>query len=141
MPKSASRCDVGLRVVLCYFNDCCSLRNFFEMCCIQFALWNPDKGVKYDLTRVQNEFEMIKDVASFDPCPVITPYHCVDVVDEENNSMKLLVTAWSRADEQVRSFRLCSFCCRRHWLTPFLKLFFNTNKSFERCYIVCESVY
>jgi hypothetical protein len=69
--------------------------------CFEFALWNPNKTVKYNLTRVQNEFDMIKDVSTFDPCPVITPYHCVDVVDDANNKMKLLVTAWSKADEQV----------------------------------------
>jgi hypothetical protein len=69
--------------------------------CFEFALWNPDKTVKYNLSRVQNEFDMIKDVSTFDPCPVITPYHCVDVADDDDNRMKLLVTAWSKADEQV----------------------------------------
>ena len=71
--------------------------------CFEFALWNPDRTVKYDLARVQNEFDMIKEVAAYDPCPVVTPYHCVDLVDDQNNNMKLLVTAWSKSDEQVRT--------------------------------------
>jgi len=72
----------------------------FAKICFEFALWNPDRSVKYNLSRVENEFQMIKDVSAFDPCPVITPYHCVDIVDQDGNKMKLLVTAWATTDEQ-----------------------------------------
>ncbi|KAL3905110.1 MAG: hypothetical protein SGILL_009810 [Bacillariaceae sp.] len=72
----------------------------FAKICFEFALWNPDKSIKYDLSRVENEFQMIKDVSSYEPRPVVMPYHCVDIVDEEGNKMKMLVTAWAPTDEQ-----------------------------------------
>jgi hypothetical protein len=68
----------------------------FAKICFQFALWNPDKSVYYDLARAENEFiamQQFKDMLV--DAPVVTPYHCVDVQD-----MKVLVTQWATADEQ-----------------------------------------
>jgi thiamine kinase-like enzyme len=68
----------------------------FAKICFQFAIWNPDKSVHYDLARTENEFLAMKQFKEMlDDAPVVTPYHCVDVQD-----MKLLVTAWATADEQ-----------------------------------------
>jgi hypothetical protein len=68
----------------------------FAKICFQYALWNPDKSVYYDLARTENEFIAMKQFKEMlVDAPVVTPYHCVDVQD-----MKVLVTQWATADEQ-----------------------------------------
>lgn len=84
----------------------------FAKICFEFALWNPDRSVKYDLSRVENEFQIMKDASAMEPSPVVTPYDCVDVVDSDGNKMKLLITAWAPTDEQVRI--ICACHCTAH---------------------------
>ena len=70
----------------------------FAKICFRYALWNPDRSVDYDLERVENEFKLMNRFREMmgDGAPVVTPYLCVDISD----SLKLLVTQWSPADEQ-----------------------------------------
>ena len=68
----------------------------FAKICFQFALWNPDTSVYYDLARTENEFIAMRQFNDMlVDAPVVMPYHCVDVQD-----MKVLVTQWATADEQ-----------------------------------------
>lgn len=71
----------------------------FAKICFNFALWNPDRSVDYDLERVENEYKVMKrfrEMMGADRAPVAKPLMCVDVSD----SMKVLVTEWASADEQ-----------------------------------------
>jgi len=62
-----------------------------------YALWNPDPNVLYDLERTENEYAIMNRVSEMmDDAPIATPYLCVDV----QHNMKLLVTEWSKSDEQ-----------------------------------------
>lgn len=72
-------------------------KTLFAKICFKFALWNPDRSAHYDLSRVENEFLIMKKFKTMmDDAPVVTPYHCLDVCD-----MKLLVAEWAPADEQI----------------------------------------
>ena len=65
-----------------------------------YALWNPDRTVKYDLQRTINEFEMMetfaKAMGGAKKAHVATPYFMVDVKED----VKLFVTEWVATDEQ-----------------------------------------
>jgi hypothetical protein len=79
----------------------------FAKFCFEFALWNPDKSARYDLTRVENEYaimekmsKMMMSSSSGSPSTsIVTPLALWDVCHEGQN-MKLLVTEWSKVDEQ-----------------------------------------
>eukprot|EP00986_Skeletonema_menzelii_P001113 scaffold304_cov80-Skeletonema_menzelii.AAC.7 len=63
------------------------------------AVWNPDKDALYDLQRTVNEYEMISTFSKIKPDCVVAPLALWDV-EHEGQKMKLLVTMWSKADEQ-----------------------------------------
>ena len=71
----------------------------FAKLCFEYALWNPDKSAHHDLQRTENEYEIMMTVASKTPDSVVEPLALLDIKHEGQN-MKLLVTAWSKADEQ-----------------------------------------
>lgn len=70
--------------------------------CFSYALWNPDRSQAYDLKRVENEFDSMKQfqILMSGPdgktkAPVATPYFCLDVQD-----MKLIACEYAKSDEQ-----------------------------------------
>lgn len=63
------------------------------------AVWNPDKDAFYDLQRTANEYELMKTFSKAMPDCVVIPLALWDV-EHEGQKMKLLVTEWSKADEQ-----------------------------------------
>ena len=71
----------------------------FAKLCFEFALWNPDRTAHYDLQRTENEYEIMKTILSKTPDCVVAPLACWDI-EHEGQSMKLLVTEWSKGDEQ-----------------------------------------
>jgi hypothetical protein len=71
----------------------------FAKLCFEYALWNPDRTAHYDLKRVENEYEIMKDVSDKANGCVVSPLACWDVKQDGVN-MKLFVTEWSRGDEQ-----------------------------------------
>jgi len=71
----------------------------FAKFCFQFALWNPDKSECYDLLRVENEYRIMEKVSKIAPGTIVTPLALWDVC-HEGQDMKLLVTEWSKVDEQ-----------------------------------------
>lgn len=72
----------------------------FAKICFSYALWNPDRSVKYDIVRTENEFNVMKQFADMmgggDKAPIATPYLCIKVSETE----RMLVTQWAPADEQ-----------------------------------------
>lgn len=72
----------------------------FAKLSFEYALWNPDKSAHYDLQRTVCEFEIMSIMAEKTPGCVVTPLGCFDI-DHEGQKMKLLVTEWSKADEQL----------------------------------------
>lgn len=72
----------------------------FAKLSFEFALWNPDKNAHYDLQRTVNEYEIMSTMAEKTPDCVVAPLACFDIEDE-GQKMKLLVTEWSKADEQL----------------------------------------
>lgn len=79
-------------------NDDPELQVFAKLS-FEYALWNPDKSAHYDLKRTENEYEIMKTISSKSPGSVVEPLALLDLKHDEQN-MKLLVTAWSKADEQ-----------------------------------------
>ena len=77
-------------------NDDPELQVFAKLS-FEYALWNPDKY--YDLKRTENEHEIMKTISSKSPGSVVEPLALLDLKHEDQN-MKLLVTEWSKADEQ-----------------------------------------
>jgi thiamine kinase-like enzyme len=71
----------------------------FAKLSFEYALWNPDKNAHYDLQRTVCEYEIMKAMAEKTPGSVVAPLACIDIEDE-GQKMKLLVTEWSKADEQ-----------------------------------------
>lgn len=71
----------------------------FSKLSFEFALWNPDKSSYYDLKRTENEWEIMKTMSIIAPNFVVSPLGCWDV-EQDGRQMKLLVTEWSKADEQ-----------------------------------------
>ena len=71
----------------------------FAKLCFEAALWNPDPDAYYDLKRTNNEAEIMKKVSSHAPDCVVPPLALWDL-DQDGHQMKLLVTEWSKADEQ-----------------------------------------
>lgn len=71
----------------------------FAKLSFEYALWNPDKSAHYDLKRTENEYEIMKTVSSENPDEVVAPLACWDI-EQEGQKMKLLVTEWSKGDEQ-----------------------------------------
>ncbi|KAL7530920.1 hypothetical protein ACHAXR_009503 [Thalassiosira sp. AJA248-18] len=70
----------------------------------EYALWNPDKNAHYDLQRTVCEYEVMSNMAEKTPRCVVAPLACFDIEDEGqkmSQKMKLLVTEWSKADEQL----------------------------------------
>ena len=53
----------------------------------------------YDLQRTVNEYEITKTISSKTPDRVVPPLALLDLKQNHQN-MKLLVTEWSKADEQ-----------------------------------------
>jgi len=72
----------------------------FAKLSFEFALWNPDKNAHYDLQRTVSEYEIMSTMAQKTPDCVVAPLACFDIEDE-GQKMKLLVTPWSEADEQL----------------------------------------
>jgi len=71
----------------------------FAKLCFEFALWNPDKDAHYDLQRTSNEYEIMVTMSKLAPDSIVNPILLSDI-EHEGQSMKLLVTEWSCADEQ-----------------------------------------
>ena len=71
----------------------------FAKLCFEFALWNPDKDAHYDLQRTANEYEIMLTMSKLAPNSIVNPILLSDI-EHEGQSMKLLVTEWSKADEQ-----------------------------------------
>lgn len=72
----------------------------FAKLSFEYALWNPDKSAHYDLQRTVCEYEIMSKMAEKTPESVVAPLACFDI-DDEGQKMKLLVTEWSKADEQL----------------------------------------
>jgi len=72
----------------------------FAKLSFEYALWNPDKNAHYDLQRTVCEDEIMKKMTEKTPECVVAPLACFDIEDE-GQKMKLLVTEWSNADEQL----------------------------------------
>lgn len=71
----------------------------FAKICFEYALWNPDRTAHYDLKRTENEFEIMQSISAKTPDCVVTPLACWDV-KHDGQKMKVLVTEWSKGDEQ-----------------------------------------
>jgi hypothetical protein len=71
----------------------------FAKFCFEFAMWNPDKSARYDLRRVENEYAIMGKMSKMASGSIVTPLALWDVPHEGQN-MKLLVTEWSKVDEQ-----------------------------------------
>lgn len=72
----------------------------FTKLSFEYALWNPDKNAHYDLQRTVCEYEVMGKMAERTPGCVVAPFACYDIEDE-GQKMKLLVTEWSKDDEQL----------------------------------------
>lgn len=73
--------------------------NLFAKLSFEYPLWNPDKSCYYSLKRTENEWEIMMSVSEIAPDCVVKPLGCWDVSQDEQ-TMKLIVTEWSTADEQ-----------------------------------------
>ena len=71
----------------------------FAKLTFEHAIWNPDKDALYDLQRTVNEYELMATFSKINPDCVVAPLALWDV-EHEGQKMKLLVTKWSKADEQ-----------------------------------------
>ena len=69
----------------------------FAKLSFEYALWSPD--VHHDLQRTVNEYEMQQIMCTKTPDCVVAPQALIDVEHNGQNA-KLLVTEWSKADEQ-----------------------------------------
>ncbi len=64
------------------------------------AVWNAEKDAHYDLQRTVNEYELMETFSKIKPDCVVAPLALWDV-EHEGQKMKLFVTYWSKADEQL----------------------------------------
>lgn len=71
----------------------------FAKLSFEYALWNPDKSAHYDLQRTVCEYDIMSKMADKTPESVVAPLACFDIEDD-GQKMKLLVTEWSKSDEQ-----------------------------------------
>ena len=71
----------------------------FAKVCYEFAVWSPDRSARFDLLRVENEYEIMEKMSKITPGTVVTPFALWDIHHEGEN-MKLLVTEWSKVNEQ-----------------------------------------
>lgn len=71
----------------------------FAKLCFEFALWNPDKTAHYDLERTENEYKIMETISSKTHGSIVAPLGCWDL-NHEGQKMKILVTEWSKGDEQ-----------------------------------------
>jgi len=71
----------------------------FAKLCFEYALWNPDKTAHYDLQRTENEYKIMGTIASKTNGSVVAPIGCWDL-EHEGQKMKIIVTEWSKGDEQ-----------------------------------------
>ncbi|KAL7548064.1 hypothetical protein ACHAWF_011352 [Thalassiosira exigua] len=71
----------------------------FAKLCFDHAMWNPDENAHHDLKRTENEYEIMKKMSQHAPESVVSPLALWDL-EHEGQTMKLLVTEWSRGDEQ-----------------------------------------
>jgi len=71
----------------------------FAKLCFDHALWNPDRTAHYDLQRVENEYEIMKEVSSKTLGCIVTPL-ALWYVKHDGNNVKLLMTEWSQGNEQ-----------------------------------------
>lgn len=72
----------------------------FAKLCFEFALWNPDKTAHYDLERTENEYKIMEKISSKTHGSVVSPLGCWNL-NHEGQKMKILVTEWSKGDEQL----------------------------------------
>lgn len=75
----------------------------FAKFCFEYAMWNPDRTVHYDLQRVENEYKIMQEMSSKTPDIVVPPLACWDVKHEGQN-MKLLLTGWSTGIQFCHQF-------------------------------------
>ncbi|KAL3782952.1 hypothetical protein ACHAW5_002733 [Stephanodiscus triporus] len=75
----------------------------FAKFCFEYALWNPDRTVHYDLQRVDNEYKIMQEMSRKTPDIVVPPLACWDVKHEGQN-MKLLLTGWSKGIQFCNQF-------------------------------------
>ncbi|KAG7340760.1 phosphotransferase enzyme family protein [Nitzschia inconspicua] len=74
-------------------------KKVFAKLAFDYALWNPDRTVHYDLQRTVNEYDIMNMFANImgEYAPVAQPYHLVRI---DHHTM-MLVTEWASAgDEQ-----------------------------------------
>ena len=64
-----------------------------------YAAWNPDRSAPFDLQRTSNEYEIMQTFSKIKPDCVVAPLVCYDI-EQDGQKMKLLVTEYSKADEQ-----------------------------------------
>ena len=75
----------------------------FAKFCFEYAMWNPDRSVHYDLQRVENEYKIMQEMSSKTPDIVVPPLACWDV-KHEGETMKLLLTGWSQGIQFCNQF-------------------------------------
>jgi len=74
----------------------------FAKIAFDFALWNPDRSVFYDVKRMDNEFELMERCSILMKesetgfTPIAQPYKLIDI-DEHS---KIIITEWAEGDEQ-----------------------------------------
>ncbi len=69
----------------------------FAKFCFEFVACFPD--ARHDLTRVENEYAIMEKMSKMASGSIVTPLALWDVCHEGLN-MKLLITEWSKVDEQ-----------------------------------------
>ncbi|KAL7449329.1 hypothetical protein ACHAWC_001394, partial [Mediolabrus comicus] len=81
-----------------YVTNCPELCLFAKLS-FAYAAWNPDRSAHFDLQRTSNEYEIMKTFSKIKPECVVAPLACYDI-EQDGQKMKLLVTEYSKADEQ-----------------------------------------
>lgn len=71
----------------------------FAKLSFEYARWNPDKNAHYNLQRTVNEYDIMVAISKQTPDCVVMPLALLDLNQHDQN-MKLLVTEWSKGDEQ-----------------------------------------
>jgi thiamine kinase-like enzyme len=72
----------------------------FAKLSFESASWNPDKTARFDLVRTQNEYNIMKQFSEVEPDNMVSPLACWDV-EQDGKKMKLIVSEWSKAEEQL----------------------------------------
>lgn len=81
-----------------YVTNCPELCLFAKLS-FAYAAWNPDRSAHFDLQRTSNEYEIMQTFSKIKPNCVVAPLACYDI-EQDGQKMKLLVTEYSKADEQ-----------------------------------------